>query len=560
MYRWFHPRFLCHQGLCYLLAALMFATPGRLFSQQPAAAAAPPAPLDSSYVLPDACVVVAARPAQVLASPIAFMLPTEVIQAAGVQEAGIDPLALEQVVISAAPPTQGPPGYAVHAKFNKPVAPKFEMLGMPLAEQQVGGRTVLKTASGNPMEPGLYLPDNQNIVLFDDFSAAKLPTEATATRGPLATQFLDAYDGDDLLLMLDLEPLRPFIQMGLAQAPIEPQFAQYVEIPNLVKTIRLRLNFSHTAPSELIVSANNPADAEKLVGMFNEAKQLMIAQAAMQTQMALASDDPIEQAAGRYSQRMSTYWDQAMQLNREGEQIILFHTDGAGAASANPLVYVAIIGVLVALLLPAVQAAREAARRNQSMNNLKQINLGLLNYESARGTYPAHANYGADGKPLLSWRVHILPFLEQQALYQQFHLDEPWDSEHNKTLIPMMPEIYIDPSSSIPPAAGQTHYLGASGPNRLFTGAAEGRRIASVTDGTSNTVAVVQVGDEQAVPWTAPGDWDADTTPTSAGSGLHTGVFLAAFADGSVQAIADGIDPTVFKALLTVDGDEVVNR
>ena len=120
--------------------------------------------------------------------------------------------------------------------------------------------------------------------------------------------------------------------------------------------------------------------------------------------------------------------------------------------------------------------------------------LALLNHDMMKRSLPAQANLGPDGKPLLSWRVHILPYMEQSELYSQFHLDEPWDSEHNRQLISQMPEIYRDPSSKLTTADGRTHYLGAAGDGRLFEkGANEGRDMTSIRDGTSNTIAVVQV-------------------------------------------------------------------
>src|SRR5262245_66309297 len=100
---------------------------------------------------------------------------------------------------------------------------------------------------------------------------------------------------------------------------------------------------------------------------------------------------------------------------------------------------------MLALLLPAVQAAREAARRNQSINNMKQITLGMQNHFTAKQTFPAPG--GAPGASQLSWRVHILPFIEEEALYKEFHLDEPWDSPHNKALIAKMPAVFRNPRS-----------------------------------------------------------------------------------------------------------------
>ena len=86
--------------------------------------------------------------------------------------------------------------------------------------------------------------------------------------------------------------------------------------------------------------------------------------------------------------------------------------------------------------------AREAAIRAQCTNNEKQIALALHNYHDQHNSFPPAFSQGKDGKPLLSWRVLILPFLDQQqALYDQFHLDEAWDSPHNRTLIAKMPAV-----------------------------------------------------------------------------------------------------------------------
>jgi hypothetical protein len=118
-------------------------------------------------------------------------------------------------------------------------------------------------------------------------------------------------------------------------------------------------------------------------------------------------------------------------LRREGTELRLEVTVPPGPATLAA----ATSAVGVGLLLPAVQKVREAAERSKSSSNLKQIILALHNYNDAYGgKLPAHAIYSKDGKtPLLSWRVAILPYIEQDNLYRQFHLDEPWDSEHNKT-------------------------------------------------------------------------------------------------------------------------------
>ena len=131
------------------------------------------------------------------------------------------------------------------------------------------------------------------------------------------------------------------------------------------------------------------------------------------------------------------------------------------------LVVIAIIAVLIALLLPAVQQAREAARRSQCLNNLKQLGLALHNYHDTFNAFPARANYDESGNSLLSWRVHLLPYLEQNELYEQFHLDEPWDSEHNLTLVQMMPEVYQSKSFN---DSEKTVFLTADGAGTMMEG------------------------------------------------------------------------------------------
>ena len=94
----------------------------------------------------------------------------------------------------------------------------------------------------------------------------------------------------------------------------------------------------------------------------------------------------------------------------------------------------------------------------QIANNLKQVGLAMYNYREAHGRFPAPAIQGPDGKPLLSWRVAILPYLSENELYQSFKLDEPWDSPHNKPLLERMPQLFAPPR---PPgqAPGEPHAL-----------------------------------------------------------------------------------------------------
>ncbi len=204
---------------------------------------------------------------------------------------------------------------------------------------------------------------------------------------------------------------------------------------------------------------------------------------------------------------------------------------------------------------------RANAARSQCTNNLKQIGLAMHNYHAQYKSFPPAYTVDKAGKPLLSWRVLILPYLEQDALYKEFHLDEPWDSAHNRTLIERMPSTYHCPSGSSKRAdLGKTTYLTPRGKATIFPGS-EGVKIQKITDGTSNTIFVVDAGDNRAVTWTKPDDWDVDPKLDLKGIfGHHPGGASFAFADGSVRFIKETVDPKTIEMLITRDGGEVIDQ
>ena len=203
---------------------------------------------------------------------------------------------------------------------------------------------------------------------------------------------------------------------------------------------------------------------------------------------------------------------------------------------------------------------RAAAGQTQSMNNLRQIALAMHNYHDANGKFPGAASLSKEGKPLLSWRVHILPYIEQQQLYNQFHLDEPWDSEHNRPLIEKMPQIYLDPENPDLKKTGKTIYAVPVGEKSPFS-VPGGVKFASITDGTSNTIMTVTLPAESAVVWTRPDDWNFQVKDPAAGllDGKRT-KFLTAFCDGSVRMLPADIDRQDLRRLVQMNDGEVLAK
>ncbi len=193
----------------------------------------------------------------------------------------------------------------------------------------------------------------------------------------------------------------------------------------------------------------------------------------------------------------------------------------------------------------------ESSARSRSTNNMKQLALAAFNYLDKFGTFPPAYTAEKDGKRLLSWRVHLLPFLGEEKLYQEFHLDEPWDGDHNKKLIARMPAVFRSSANTKLIADGKTTYIAPIGEDTMWPGA-KGVRISDVSDGTANTIFMVDADDDHAVIWTKPEDLDYDAkTPMKALGGRYQGGFLAALADGSVRFISNSISKVTLQSAFT---------
>jgi hypothetical protein len=202
----------------------------------------------------------------------------------------------------------------------------------------------------------------------------------------------------------------------------------------------------------------------------------------------------------------------------------------------------AVLGVLGIL----TQRGFEYSRQQSAMNNLKQLGLALHNFHDARGALPAQASIDSAGQPLLSWRVHLLPYLGHDALYKRFRRSEPWDSPHNLTLVTQMPAVYQSPRSRRDVSElgpGMTCCLATVNADTTSSNAAGGpillgTRLNLILDGKSETILLVEAAPEQAVIWTSPGDWPFDPLQPRRGLiGHRTGGFLACLADGNVRLI-----------------------
>lgn len=185
---------------------------------------------------------------------------------------------------------------------------------------------------------------------------------------------------------------------------------------------------------------------------------------------------------------------------------------------------------------------------------MEAVMLAVINYADVNnGQWPTNITDG-DGKAILSWRVRLLPFLEQKELYEKFDLSEPWDGKSNRKLVEQMPEVFA-PARRVAKNKGETFCQGFDGPGAAFMAGARPQLLASFPDGTSNTIGLVEAGEP--VVWTKPADiaFDPEKELAKLG-GVYADEFWVGMCDGSARlAVTKHIDAEQFRrAVTTADG------
>ena len=227
---------------------------------------------------------------------------------------------------------------------------------------------------------------------------------------------------------------------------------------------------------------------------------------------------------------------------------------------------VAVLTVMLAFgwLMPGLGPhSPEPSRRMQCSHHLKHIGIALHNYHDVYGSFPPAYIADANGKPMHSWRVLILPFLEQKPLYDSYSFDEPWDGPNNRKLHDVLVATYRCPTAHDKQPPWETSYVAIVGSQTMWPGE-KATKLGDLADGTSNTLMVTEVLNS-GIHWMEPRDLHVVQTPMlvnpnrGAGiSSLHSNCVVALFADGHTQSLTNSTPAEVIRALLTIDGSEKV--
>ena len=427
---------------------------------------------------------------------------------------------------------------------------------------KVNDKTVYRSKN-SPVE--LYFPDDKHIVIGMEGSLNHYLAKAPAKDGPLAPAIKLAASGTKVMVA----------SADISALPIPADFLANVpeDVRPILKAKQLTVAVDLGANASLDVSATyadvaGAQDAEKAVKALADMGRKELAK--MKKDMEDKLYDPKVKAprpAQDLPEALATVFAIGA-INRLDDTLAdpkFITRTKATLAVALPLpkellvVAGGTVAVGVGLLLPAIQKVREAAARMSSQNNLKQLGLAIHSYHDANGHMPQDI-VDKNGKPLLSWRVAILPYIEQDNLYKQFKLDEPWDSKHNKPLSQIMVKTFISPSATRPARIeyGLSSYHAITGPGTAFEPGKK-LRLIDFTDGTSNTIMVIET--DVLVPWAKPGGFPFDPKlplpKITAPGGKPT--FNALFGDGSVRAIKTTVTEKTLKALFTRAGGEVID-
>ena len=222
-----------------------------------------------------------------------------------------------------------------------------------------------------------------------------------------------------------------------------------------------------------------------------------------------------------------------------------------------------VVGSVLAVLMPGVCVAREGARRTQCRNNLHQIGLALHNYHDDHGCFPPAITTDGKGRPMHSWTVYLLPYLDEQALFDAYNFDEPHDAPANTTVAGARLNVFLCPWADTEGPPLTTYAMVVC--DGSIAGVDRCPRIRDITDGPSDTILVVEAS-HSACAWTSPAavvdlmrGINLPTGLPQGGSSDHSGGVFALFADGHVGFLPDDIDPAVLRGLCTMAGGEKVD-
>ena len=390
-----------------------------------------------------------------------------------------------------------------------------------------------------------YWLDQQTVIRAPERHVKQIIPGNSVNRS-LAQLVEEAESISDALFASTSESIRPAVMLALRATPPDSIYHPFVPALNHLKSVVLSIDLTSQRQLRAKLEGHNGSSTAFLVewskGILDYSKQLLESKI---NQLQQAESTP---GLANIFQVLRESLDH-VSIKLEGNFLVLTTT---------------MTPEQVSRLVEAIgdELKRSAEQRNLTLtrSRLDQIGAAIFRFHQAHGRLPVGDQpplHYRDGKPLLSWRVHLLPFLREQKLYEQFHLDEPWDSEHNLKLVAKIPHVYTSPRYG--KSNGKTGYLAPSGSGTVF-GEPEAIGFDDISDGLRQTALVVQVGPDQSVPWTRPADLTSIEGDPAGFLGKIGKRLSVLFADGRVFHLDPKIDRQTLQLLFHYQDGQRLDR
>ena len=472
------------------------------------------------------------------------LFPREIVTAWGKKEFGFDPMLIKQATFMMKAPEslddQGPPAYAAIFHFEEMQGLSGGMID-ELEKKKVAGKSVF--SSGNPYEPSYMVIDESTMVVGDERYFEEM---LVSPPGRVATLMKEGTATGQAFAYFDIKGAEPFLDEVLSQMSenyvVPPEVERMKLIPSLLNSVESAVETKSKFEGKVILHARDAKDAEELneiiVDSMEYYRKLLLTKMAQEMDM----EDPVQVATVQYTKRIYEKFEKQLTPEVKGKDLTITVQEEILA-----------LPFLAGLMGRAAYEATELEVRMTPELRLRQTALAFHNYESAYRKFPNRVIKDENGKELFSGRVAILPFIEQNNLYQKLRLDEAWDSRHNRQFTEMaVPQFGMT-------VEGKSTIRFPVFPDSLWDDKNADSGFANITDGTSNTIFAIEAPPEDATSWADPTPWTiSPSNPMRDVFGDRDEVVVAMM-DGSTRKLkkADMTNEKL-KAMLTISGGEVV--
>lgn len=508
--------------------------------------------IGNEFIPADAFATAVVNISDTLAKPKASTYPTEVLDAWCRENTGISAEAIDTIKVVVAMGPAGPMAAAV-ARLNQEFDPSKLNPDLVNTDDPIifDGHACFPMNTPVPMV--LHQLDKTTIVVANAnyLNVILGAGEEDRVLGALAELADRVPQTGQISFLVAMEPIRPMVTRFLQSvaSEIPPVVNDLAQITRLLNAIAIDIDLTNDkSVQSLTMMAADDAAAKELEVIYQRSMATGRDMALRVAMADMEDDDPVTIASKHYMNRMADDFVRHITPKRSGHRL----TVSGKLTEYMP----SMSGHLVGFLASSFQAKRSAARRAVPMNHGREIVLALHNHHDAYQFLPSNI-LSKDGKPLLSWRVAILPFVDEYDLHERFHLDEPWNSEHNIKLVDQMPRVYRQPHRDLP--VGKTVYQRPSG-TQLIMHRGRKVRFGDITDGMSNTIIMAEVMPNQAVDWSRPSDLEVHLNEPKAGlCDDSREKMLIIMADGSGFHLPSNIPANTLKRLLTHASGETVD-